>query len=49
MTDSVAGTALKTQILIVEDECIIAMDIALQLRDLGYEPLGPAMTGDKAI
>jgi CheY-like chemotaxis protein len=25
------------------------MDIAMQLRDLGYEPLGPAITGEQAI
>jgi CheY-like chemotaxis protein len=49
MPDSVAGTALKPQILIVEDEAIIAMDIAMQLRDLGYEPLGPVRTGEQAI
>jgi CheY-like chemotaxis protein len=47
--DSVAGTALKPRILIVEDESIIAMDIAMQLRELGYEPLGPANTGEQAI
>lgn len=49
MPDSVTGTAPKPQILIVEDETIIAMDIAMQLRDLGYEPLGPAVTGAQAI
>jgi CheY-like chemotaxis protein len=46
---SVAGSALKHRILVVEDETIIAMDIATQLRDLGYEPLGPATTGEQAI
>lgn len=49
MPDSIAGAALKPQILVVEDETIIAMDIAMQLRDLGYEPLGPATTGEQAI
>lgn len=49
MPDSVADTALKPQVLIVEDETIIAMDIAMQLSDLGYEPLGPAITGEQAI
>jgi CheY-like chemotaxis protein len=33
----------------VEDEAIIARDIALQLSDLGYEPLGPVATGELAI
>ena len=36
-------------ILVVEDERLIARDIAMQLRDLGYEPLGPARTGEQAI
>ena len=49
MPDSVVDTAFKPQILIVEDEVIIARDIAMQLRDLGYEPLGPARTGEQAI
>jgi CheY-like chemotaxis protein len=49
MFEPIASSALKPQILIVEDEAIIAMDIAMQLRDLGYEPLGPARTGEQAI
>lgn len=44
-----AAAACKPCILIVEDEVIIAMDIAMQLRVLGYEPLGPATTGEQAI
>lgn len=36
-------------ILIVEDDAIIAWDIALQLRGLGYQTLGPARTGADAI
>lgn len=39
----------KASILVVEDDAIIAWDIALQLRGLGYEPLGPARTGEQAI
>ena len=39
----------KPSILIVEDETIIAMDSAMLLRELGYEPLGPAATGEQAI
>ena len=49
MADPTASTAPKPRILIVECEGIIAMDIAMQLRDLGYEPLGPARTGEKAL
>ncbi|MBL8336665.1 MAG: response regulator [Rhodoferax sp.] len=36
-------------ILVVEDDAIIAWDIALQLRSLGYRALGPAATGAQAI
>ncbi len=36
-------------ILIVEDERLIARDIAMQLQDLGYDPVGPATTGEDAI
>ena len=39
----------KRKILVVEDERLIARDIAMQLRDLGYEPHGPADTGEQAI
>lgn len=49
MADSSSLSLRKPQVLIVEDEAIIAMDIAMQLRDLGYEPLGPARTGEQAI
>jgi CheY-like chemotaxis protein len=37
------------RILIVEDERLIARDIAMQLQDMGYTPLGPATTGEQAI
>ncbi|MCV2366918.1 response regulator [Roseateles oligotrophus] len=40
---------IKRRILVVEDERLIARDIAMQLCDLGYEPLGPAHTGEQAI
>lgn len=49
MAHSVASPSRKPAILIVEDETIIAMDIAMQLRDLGYDPRGPAVTGAEAI
>ena len=39
----------KRRILVVEDERLIARDIAMQLFNLGYEPLGPAGTGEQAI
>lgn len=40
---------IKRKILVVEDERLIARDIAMQLCILGYEPLGPADTGEQAI
>lgn len=40
---------IKRKILVVEDERLIARDIAMQLCDLGHEPLGPADTGEQAI
>jgi CheY-like chemotaxis protein len=45
MPDSFANTVLKPKTLTVEDEA----NIAMQLRDLGYEPLGPARAGEQAI
>lgn len=39
----------KKCILVVEDERIIALDIAMQLKALGYEPLGPASTAEQAL
>jgi CheY-like chemotaxis protein len=36
-------------ILVVEDERLIARDIVMQLKDLGYTPIGPATTGEQAI
>ena len=40
---------IKRKILVVEDERLIARDITMQLCILGYEPLGPAGTGEQAI
>ncbi len=37
------------RILVVEDEVIIAMDIAMQLRELGHQPIGHATRGEQAI
>lgn len=39
----------KRRILVVEDERLIARDIAMQLEELGYEALGPACTAEQAI
>ena len=37
------------RILVVEDEAIVARDIAMQLNMLGYTPVGPATRGEEAI
>ena len=37
------------RILIVDDERIVAINLHEQLEDLGYQPLGPAATGEAAI
>jgi PAS domain S-box-containing protein len=37
------------RILIVEDEAIVAKDIELRLKEMGYEVTGMASTGDKAL
>ena len=44
-----APAPARQHILVVEDEAIIARDIALQLQDLGYAVLGPVSTGEQAI
>jgi CheY-like chemotaxis protein len=36
-------------ILVVEDDRLIARDIAMQLQELGYTPVGPTTTGEQAI
>ena len=40
---------LKAKILIVEDERIVAFDIKQQLQNIGYEVIGIASTGEKAV
>lgn len=40
---------MKKRILIAEDESIIRMDIKMMLEDRGYEVVGEAGDGDKAI
>ena len=37
------------KILVVEDEMIIARELTCALRELGYEPVGHARTGEQAI
>ena len=39
----------KNKILIVEDELITATDMRFTLEDMGYEVVGTASTGEKAI
>ena len=39
----------KTRILIVEDELVVARDIALQLASLDYETVGTTARGDEAV
>ena len=39
----------NTSILIVEDESIVALDLALQLQDLGYGVSGTAASGEQAL
>lgn len=37
------------KILIVEDESVVALDIKLQLEDVGYQVLGPVSSGEAAL
>lgn len=39
----------KPRVLVVEDELVVARDIAQQLIDLGYTPVGSASRGEEAI
>ena len=39
----------ETRVLVVEDEYIISRDLMVRLENMGYTPLGPAATGNKAI
>lgn len=47
-TTTPPSTATRKRILIVEDEAVIAMDMAQQLRDFGYEVVGIAASGERA-
>ena len=49
MTQSTIATDSPARILVVEDEVVIALDIAHQLRELGYVPVGHATRGEQAV
>ncbi len=49
MNTTLPPNSHSARILIVEDEALIAMDIDMQLRDMGYTPVGHATRGDEAI
>jgi len=44
-----SGIMGKTNILVVEDESIVSKDIQHSLKKLGYNVVGAASTGEKAI
>jgi PAS domain S-box-containing protein len=44
-----AETAARPRVLVVEDDALIAADLAATLEELGYEPVGPAATVDEAF
>jgi len=39
----------KSRLIIVEDEAIVATDIAMRLTELGYEVVGTAAAGEEAL
>lgn len=39
----------KTNVLVVEDESIVSKDIQHSLKKLGYNVVGAAATGEKAL
>lgn len=43
------GTRAKIQVMVVEDEGIVALDIRRNLQDLGYQVAGVASSGEQAI
>ncbi len=40
---------LTTRVLVVEDDALIALDIARQLTDAGFEVIGPALSVARAL
>lgn len=49
MSTSIAIKTPKKRVLIVEDECITALDLQHRLRQLGYQVDGVVTTGEEAI
>lgn len=49
MTGSATGSLSNCRVLVVEDEYYLADDMALALRKLGAEVVGPVPTKDKAL
>ena len=49
MNQFIATPIVNPRVLIVEDELIVARDIAQQLLDLGYTPVGSTHSGEQAI
>ena len=47
--DTTPETSAPRRILIVEDEAVIAMDMAQHLRDFGYDVVGIAASGERAL
>ena len=51
--DPVTGGGTRSMntnsVLIVEDEAIVALDLKLQLEDLGYDIVGMAASGEQAL
>ncbi len=47
--NTIGGLLSKLTVLIVEDEGVIAKDMSNQLGAMGYEPMGPAFTGEQAV
>ena len=39
----------KSRLIIVEDEAIVAADIAIRLAELGYDVVGTAAAGEEAL
>jgi DNA-binding NtrC family response regulator len=48
MLESVRGLE-GTRVLIVEDECVIAMELECTLKDCGAQVVGPCMTVESAL
>ncbi len=44
-----ATPLVKSKVLIVEDELVVARDIEQQLCDLGYDPVGAVTRGEQAV